>query len=243
MFKRHNTAVFSPDEPAAAASTGGAAKEPVAPLAPTPEPEVESRTVPLTVLKQMEEKLKNMTDQNKLYQTQLSQPRQQPVQQPAQQEDYFTGMSDDDIVTVADQKKLASANRKELQGMVTGMASEVEQLKFAVSHPDYKEVIPKLKIVLDQDPELSGKILSDIQNSRNPLQTAYNYARLVKDTAKPAENDFMSELEKIMANENKPSSPASVGSGSAATSGGDKYSSMSDADFLKHTLKVKGLAA
>lgn len=203
----------------------------------TPE---ESRTVPLSVLKQMEQKLKDADGQNKLYQAQLATARQPAKQEPKQEVDPFAGRPDDDFVSVADQKNMLKLSKKELQDTVGSLAAEVAQLKFAAAHPDYQEVIPKLKETLDADPALAQKIFDDIQNSANPLETAYKYAKLAGGTKKQKEPDFMSEFEKILANQEKPASPSTVGGGGSM--GGDKYSGMSDADFLKKVAQVKGLS-
>jgi len=212
----------------------------------------ETKTVPLSVLKSMRDEMKTLKDQNKLYQTQAQnqpQPAQAP-QAPQAPVDPLQGMQDDDIVTVADQKKIMSQTKAELQNNFVDLQSKYEALAFMASHPDFNE---KKQLVINRaqtDPTFAANLKRELSGSPNAFATLYNYGSILVNTenkVQEKEGDFLSELDQILANQEKPGSPAQVGGDSAAIGGGSKYDNMDIstpdglAAFEKQIAKVKGL--
>jgi len=207
----------------------------------------ENRQVPVSVLNAMRDELKTVKDQNQLYQTQLAQHQgQQPpaTQSQAnnneQSNDPLSGREPDDLISVADVQKILAANSANSQKYSATFNAQLAKVGFMAEHPDYKDVLNGLKDTMANNDELATMLNTQIQASTNPLETAYAFAKAVGVSAKPAEpTDALSELDRILANQEKPGSPSAVSGGTGAVSSKSKFDNMSPEQFEQHLLKIK----
>ena len=182
--------------------------------------------------------LKTAQDQLTLYQAQLG--NQQPAAAPAVPPDPFDGMKDEDILTVADAKKL-KVSQGVADPQVAGLQNTVAKLQVQVQDPDYETTI---RTYLPAAMRLNPAIAQSIQMSPNQLLAALNFAKLTPEYlaaqnkgAAPAQDDVSAMLDRIIENAGKPGSPASAG-GAGTVSGGDRFKDMKQDDFDAHLEKV-----
>ena len=207
----------------------------------------EVRSVPLTVLTAVKDELKQAKEAAANYQQQLAafqgqgRQQQQQTSKDNQVKDPLDGMDDSDLITVSDVKKIMKSTASSSATLTT----KLEHLQFAVDHPDYKEAIGNLGTILKDDQNLAAEIHSEIKNSKNPLATAYNYAKLVskktasKQSGEKSEIDIMADLEQLIANQNKPGSPAQVQGGGGGVGKAERIKAMSPEEFERHLDRIK----
>lgn len=179
----------------------------------------EEKTVPLSALQAERQQRQQVQEQYKILQDHLS--LLQANQKPQQQE--FDAMSDDDVMTFKDFKKIANEfqNEQKLQ---------IEELKMAHSYPDYEKVIRKyVPELLKTEPDLKDTIT----NSPNPYKTAYYLAKRSDQYLKDQrEQNRSPEAKKVLNNMLEPGNLSSVGQAPAG-SASSSYKNMSDKDFLE----------
>lgn len=197
------------------------------------------KTVPLSVLKKVEAELKKAREVNKTVQPAPAAPREAPKRKDPLE--LLNGREEDDFISVSDVKKILKANQEASGQTSSELAAHLSRLNFAVEHPDYKDKIAQLKPIITQNPELGGLVERAINTSGNALETAYALASVLGAKAeKQDDGDLLSEIDRILANQEKPGSPASVAGGSGMDAK-NKYATMSDEEFEQHLLSVKGL--
>lgn len=201
--------------------------------------------VPLRVVTALKDEVKHakaqakqLSEQLAAFNQQQSVPQPKPSKEP--EKGPLDGLDDSDIVTVADVKKILKSTSSN-SGALT---SKLEHIQFAIDHPDYKEAIGDLGKSLKDDPDLAARIHADIKTSGNPLATAYNYAKLVsraptQSKTGKTEIDIMVELETILANQNKPGSPAQVQGSGGGVSKAEKIKAMTPEEFDRHLDRIK----
>lgn len=200
----------------------------------------ENRQVPVSVLNAMREEMKTIKDQNSLYQAQLAktqEQQQQPQSQP-QTNDPLSGREADDLISVADVRKILEANSANSQKHSAALNSQIAKIGFIAEHPDYKDVLNNLKNTMAGNNELANMLNAQIQSSNDPLQTAYAFAKAIGvKTEQP--KDALSELDKILANQEKPGSPSAVSGGGGSVGAKSKYDIMTPDEFEQHLLAIK----
>lgn len=197
---------------------------------------IEPKMVPLEALEKIRSELKDLKDENvnlrrnvQTYSDHFEMLKNQYTQSKPQQ-DEFSGMQDDEFLTVGQAKKLAEQMQKYNQQMVAQTQQSTAELQMMAAAPDYKEVIEKyLPLAIEEDPDLK----SEIQNSANPYKYAYKMAKrssaYMKDSAK---KNLSPQSQKVLDNYTKPQSLSAVGTNAPVTGVG-KYKSMSNEDFRK----------
>jgi hypothetical protein len=107
----------------------------------------------------LQEELRVIRDHIALMQSQQSQPQ-------ATQKDEFDGVSEDDVLTVGELKKILSNKENQYQ-------TSIQELKMAQKHPDYEQVVTQyLPEVLNQNPGLR----KTLQSSQD-YELAYHLAK------------------------------------------------------------------
>jgi hypothetical protein len=163
---------------------------------------------------QLQEELRVIKDHIALMQAgQQSQQKQAPA-------DDFEGMSQDDVLTVGELKKILAQKENKYE-------MSLQELKMTQKHPDYETVITRyLPEVLKQNPGLR----QTLQNSQD-YELAYYLAKnsdAYKAANKQAKKN--ADAERIVQNAQQAGSLSSVGSTSPVNQA-RRYKDMSDADF------------
>lgn len=180
----------------------------------------EEQLVPLTALQaerrerqQLQENMKLMQDHMALLQANNQKPQEKPSE--------FSGMSDNDVLTVGEAKKF-------MQTFTRQQELEVAELKMSQSVKDYDEVVRNyLPEVLKADPDLKDVIL----NAPNPYKAAYHLAKRSDSYLKAKSNESRSpEAKQAVQNLSRPGNLSSVGS-TSASSQASGYKQMSDKEF------------
>lgn len=180
----------------------------------------EEQLVPLTALQaerrerqQLQENMKLMQDHMALLQANNQKTQEKPSE--------FSGMSDNDVLTVGEAKKF-------MQTFTRQQELEVAELKMSQSVKDYDEVVRNyLPEVLKADPDLKDVIL----NAPNPYKAAYHLAKRSDSYLKAKSNESRSpEAKQAVQNLSRPGNLSSVGS-TSASSQASGYKQMSDKEF------------
>lgn len=180
----------------------------------------EEQLVPLTALQaerrerqQLQENMKLMQDHMALLQANNQKPQEKPSE--------FSGLSDNDVLTVGEAKKF-------MQTFTRQQELEVAELKMSQSVKDYDEVVRNyLPEVLKADPDLKDVIL----NAPNPYKAAYHLAKRSDSYLKAKSNESRSpEAKQAVQNLSRPGNLSSVGS-TSASSQASGYKQMSDKEF------------
>lgn len=247
-----------PNQPAAGAP-GGQPPGGVPPAGPPAAPPQEVK-VPVTVVQALRDEVQQAKQRAEQFEQQLNiyranmgqgyqQPPQAPPQPPPPPASPFEGMRDDDVLTVADVKKIVErlpsnahpSSDPELRAMV--MKMEVAQ-----ADPQYETTIRTyLPEVLAADPTLRHAIIA----SPNPLRTALSLSRTsprflaarqqaAGGTPPGAPPSPMDQLALILQNLDKPGNPGAFGSAPAGGGGPGVYAAMTDAEFDARVKAVKG---
>lgn len=188
----------------------------------------QEESVPLSAL-QAERKQRQEAQQNlKIMQDHLELVKANQPQRP--KEDEFSGLQDDDILTVGEAKKHLSRLKNDYQ-------MSIEELKMQQTFPDYGETVRKyLPEILKEDPDLRV----EIENARNPYKLAYSLAkRSTKFIQDKATNTKSETAERIIQNSNRAGSLSAVGSSTPKSQMGN-WKNMTDKDFMSQVNKNLG---
>lgn len=163
----------------------------------------------------LQEELRVIKDHIALMQSQQSQQQQAP-------KDDFDGVSEDDVLTVGELKKILSQKENQYQ-------MSLQELKMTQKHPDYESVVTQyLPEVLKQNPGLRNTL----QNSQD-YELAYYLAKN-SDAYKAANKQTKknADAERIVQNAQEAGSLSSMGSNSPVNQA-KRYRDMSDDEFRK----------
>lgn len=228
----------------------------------TQTPEGEVRTVPVHVLKTVETKYKDTLSENQNLKNQLAQAQimqrmapqlaQTPVQpaQPATQQDIdvFNGMSDADLLSVADMRKIVQTLKPQtpdLGQVLKPVNDQIARMEVRMQDPQYENTI---KTYLPEMITAQPFLMEMISRSPNPLNAALTVAKMSpkyvqnqQPVTQPeqTQEDPLTLLSKIITNATMPAAPASQG-GTGAVSGFDRFKQMNDVDFDKEVRRVLG---
>jgi len=194
------------------------------------------------IIQQMREELEELKRQNAALQAQLAFfGGQQPVGEPTPQEqqgqpqDPFEGLEDDDVLTVADVKKLMAQVQR--PAVDPNLYKEIQMLKLSVQEPNWQDIIKNyLPDMINSNP-LLGQM---IQNAPNPLEAALHIAKLnpryqqQQQQQQVPQQQSQQIIDQLI---NKPASPDQFGGG-GGVSKADKIASMSDEEFDKYVQDV-----
>lgn len=189
----------------------------------------QEQNVPLSALQQeraqrqgLQEELRMIKDHLALLQANQSRPQEKP-------KDDFDGLSDGDVMTVGDFKKIANKFNQQFQ-------MNVEELRMTQKYPDYQEVVTKyLPEVLKTNPGLQRTL----QQSQD-YELAYYLAKnsdSYKSQRKSAQRS--TDAEKMVKNAQQSGSLSSVG-GTSPINTAKRYRDMSDEEFMKEANKNRG---
>lgn len=209
------TGAAAPVDTVNADSTGGAPQE---------------NSVPLAALQQERAQRQNLQEELRMIKDHLSllQANQIRHQEPAPKDD-FEGLSDGDVMTVGEFKKVAAKFNQQFQ-------MNVEELRMTQKYPDYQEVVTKyLPEVLKTNPGLHRTL----QQSQD-YELAYYLAKnsdTYKGKSKTTQRN--ADAERMVKNAQQTGSLSSVG-GTSPMNTAKRYKEMSDSDFLKEAAKNRG---
>lgn len=187
--------------------------------------EKEVKTVPLAALEDerkkrqaLEEKVRMLEENIALYKANLSsiEPKSQPKETKAE-EDLFSGLDEDDVLTVREMKnilkKQAESLEREKQALIQSLGGTISEVQMMLTYPDYKDVITKhLPNVLKEKPHLRQAIV----NSSNPYMLAYELGKLDPEYTKSKKMDEIDmKSQKIIENLSKPQLGGAKGKGAA----------------------------
>lgn len=245
-----------PDE----SKTGAVVPDPAAggqtPPQPTPTPPGEGETVPVNVVQSIREELQQVKgqlaftqDQLNLYRANVGRGQGEAEEPKPKEPDYFDGMEDDEVVTVADVKKLMT-HRSEADRLA------MTQFQVMFQYPDYREVVQNhlMNALQHADPAL----IAAIRDEKNPHRHAVAYF-LAKTDPEYQKKLAESKLpggetppgETLPAGEVKPdegqtivdnlTKPGTAGPGGASGGLGmaDYYANASRDDILKRMEEIK----
>lgn len=186
--------------------------------------------VPLSALQseraqrqKMEEELRLIKDHLELMKTSGSSQQKQEAQNDLEK------LSDDDVLTVGEFKKITSKLTQNFQ-------MNLDELRMVQKYPDYQEVVTRyLPDVIRQNPRLR----ETLQNNQD-YELAYYLAKN-SDAYKQAskKRNVAKEAEKILENSQKAGSLSSMGA-STPISQARRYKDMSDAEFMEQVNRNMG---
>lgn len=190
---------------------------------------VQEQSVPLSALQQeraqrqgLQEELRMIKDHLALLQANQARP-QEPVK------DEFDGLSDGDVMTVGEFKKIAAKFNQQFQ-------MSVEELRMTQKYPDYQEVVTKyLPEVLKTNPGLH-RTLQQTQDYELAYYLAKN-SDTYKGQSKTAQRN--ADAERMVKNAQQAGSLSSVG-GTSPMNTAKRYKEMSDEEFMKEANKNRG---
>jgi hypothetical protein len=192
---------------------------------------MEQRTVPLDALQaerqhrqKLEEEVRLMKDHLSL----LSANREVPERRP---KDEFDGVSDEDLVTVKDLKRLLTKKEQEFQ-------MSMEEVRMSQKHPDYADVVTRyLPEVLKQNPSLQRSLVQT-----KDYELAYYLAKNSDGYKSATRKEKVNhDAERIVKNSQQSGSLASVGH-TSPISEAKRWKEMSDSDFRAAVAKNMGYA-
>jgi len=190
---------------------------------------------PQDLLQQVTQELEQLKQQNAALQAQLAFFGQQAGGEPTpqiQQQDPFEGLEDDDVLTVADVKRLMAQVQR--PAVDPNLYKEIQMLKLSVQEPNWQDVIKNyLPDMINSNP-LLGQM---IQNAPNPLEAALHIAKLNPRYQQQQQAPQQQSQQIINQLINKPASPDQFGGG-GGVSKADKIAAMSDEEFEKYVQDV-----
>lgn len=190
----------------------------------------QDNNVPLAALQQERAQRQQLQEELRMIKDHLSllQANQIRQQEPAPKDD-FDGLSDSDVMTVGEFKKVAAKFNQQFQ-------MSVEELRMTQKYPDYQEVVTKyLPEVLKNNPGLHRTL----QQSQD-YELAYYLAKnsdTYKGQSKTAQRN--ADAERLVKNAQQSGSLSAVG-GTSPMNTAKRYKDMSDADFMKEAAKNRG---
>lgn len=190
----------------------------------------QEQNVPLSALQQeraqrqtLQEELRMIKDHLSLLQANQANIQAQPPK------DEFDGLSDSDVMTVGEFKKVANKFNQQIN-------MTVEELRMTQKYPDYHEVVTKyLPEVFKQTPGLRRTL----QQSQD-YELAYYLAKnsdAYKGTSKTQQRS--ADAERMIKNANQSGSLSAIG-GTSPINTAKRYKDMSDSDFRKEMAKNLG---
>lgn len=112
--------------------------------------------------------------------------------QPKEEEDDFSNLSPDDVVTVADMQRYAnSVAKKTARQIYEERAKEQEFASTPSKYSDYNDVIQYVEPLIKQNPALLGAI----QNAPNPREAAYHIAKMYVATQNTSSQENAKKIE------------------------------------------------
>ena len=177
--------------------------------------------VPVSALQAERRERQQLQDQMRMLQDHVA--LMQANQNNSPKQDEYSGMSDDDVLTVGEAKKYIGKMQQNYQ-------SSVEELRVQQKYPDYNDVVTKyLPEVIAKNPALK----TTLQNDANRYELAYFLAKN-SDSFRSATHQVKksTEAQRIVNNGQKAGSLSSVGS-TAPQSSMKNIKTMSDSDFMK----------
>ena len=196
---------------------------------PDPVAELEAIKIELEGVKQTAEL---QAEQINLYKA--NQPAPTPVEAPSSPE--FQGLQDDDVITVADLKKVMGGQEQRYGGIVT-------ELEFKTQHSDFDNVIQSyLPELVKGRPDLAKALRS----SGNPALLAYELVRsspkYIKDVADgklQGAQDAAETAAKITENAGKPGAASGAAGGGAGNNSVEYFLKLNDDDLETHIAAIK----
>lgn len=208
----------------------------------------QDQNIPLHVLQAIRQ-------ENQQLKAEVDRIKQQHTQQPqgGDDDDPYKGYDPDDVVTVADIKKIMSKQspqKGQEQGQQQGQQGQpawtpqdipIMENQIRQKHTDYDNTIQQLPNLTNQYPHL----LEDIKRSSNPPLTAYAYVKhLLGDQQHQSQGgqggnkQMAGDADKALKNLERPGSAGKV-SGQSAISQTGYFAGMSDEELEQHMAKVK----
>ncbi len=194
----------------------------------------EEQKVPLGALQAERADRQRLQDELKMMREHLTlvQAQQHTQNKPEEQKGYLDGLSDDDVLTVGDAKKI-------IDRMDNSYQMNIQELRMTQKYPDYNQVVTKyLPEIFKQNPSL----VQSLEKSQD-YELAYYLAK--NSDAFKAENRQKkknADAERIVQNANRAGSLSSVGQNSPVSTA-KRYKEMSDSDFQKQVHKNLGYIA
>lgn len=185
--------------------------------------EQEEKTVPLAALQSEREKRQKLENDLNLVKEHIA--LMQANQNNTKKEDPINDLSDDDVMTVGEFKKISN-----------NLAISLEEMRIAQKYPDYNEVITKyLPEVIDKAPKLK-KTLQQTQDFELAYYLAKNSDSYRENmSAKKKSGD----AQRILENSQKSGSLSSMGSASPISIA-KRYKEMSDEEFMQEVERNLG---
>jgi hypothetical protein len=208
-------------------NTPGEHVEAAAPVQETSTPQ--ENVVPVHVVQSLRSENQHLKENMRLVSEHLELLKANQMQKTAPQ-DNFNSLSDHDVLTVGDAKKVLGQIERKRQ-------MEMEELKMSQTYSDYGDVIRNyLPKVLQEDPELR----QEIENARNPYKMAYKLAKQSASYQEEQRSKKKSEdAERVIANSQRTGNLSAVGAPSPISKA-SLYKSMNDDEFRKLMNKNSG---
>ena len=223
-------------------------------------------------LKVMEQQIQERDRQLQLYQAQLAQGNQTGATQPQQPQapqapapnpllDMLEGIDDDDVVEGKTIKQVVARVMQQQDNLMQQQAATSAITQFIATHPDYGQLVgspQQLAEPIQNVLNSNQQIAQDIAQSPNPMQTAYNYAKMYMTLQQqfqpknpqggqeggipftppvfPGQHVHPSAITAFNA-AHVPASPANAGSG-AGFNKAHRYGNMSEQEFATHRANV-----
>lgn len=191
--------------------------------------EQEDQTVPLHALQQERSQRQGLQEELRMIKDHLSLLQANQVRQKEPEKDEFEGLSDGDVMTVGEFKKVAAKFNQQFQ-------MNVEELRMTQKYPNYQEVVSKhLPEILKNNPGLH-KTLQQTQD----YELAYYLAKN-SDSYKSQNKTIKrnADAERILKNSQQSGSLSSAG-GTSPMNAAKRYKNMSDEEFTKEVNKNRG---
>jgi hypothetical protein len=174
-----------------------------------PEIEQQPRTVPLEVVESIKDQMREVKEHNQqLLQLILSNRQQQPEPQQQQQQSGFD-IPDDDIITGAQLKAILQQQTQTSQQEIRQFQEQQRQVfideqkaAYQQKYPDYNDVLATAQAEAQKDPAIAELIM----RSKNPVDVAYKYGKLLRGEALTETNTAKGKVSvenKIVQNLNK----------------------------------------
>lgn len=182
----------------------------------------------IVALRKENQALKQQLQQVAAYlQQQQAQPAQRKQEPPP---DPLGKLDDDDVITVADMKKVLQFYAQQAQAQPQQPAVDPRELAIRTQFPDYDDSIKQIPALLEEYPHLRSAIVG----SENPFLTAYSLVQMYKGKSKQGDK----AVQKLMDNMSKPRSSGKVASGGGASKA-SYYASLDDKGLEAMIAKVK----
>lgn len=183
------------------------------------------KQVPLAALESERSQRQHLQDELKMIKEHLSLMQARPTQ-PQPQE---PSLSDDDVMTYGEFKKMATKFQNEVK-------MSLEEMQVTKKYSDYEEVVKKyLPEVVQKNPKFKS-YLEKTQDFEFAYDIAKSSDSYRKDHHKVQQH---ADAQRLMANAERPGSLSSVG-GTTPISMAKRYKDMSDGDFRKEMAKNMG---